>query len=297
MQTWLIKELTRLAARALKNPETRQLGKQLAHELSGTRSKNKAIMTAAKITKANPNISFKPKSPTRVFSTHHHSKKKDADIFWDKLRMAELEQIKKPTKDITMRKGVMYNKKKKVSSPMYFTGFKKTPMVDIDWEDPFSHAIQQVVFRGPKKQARKDAIKNLLDYVKADKSSRFRLYDTPAGMRIFNLSHRTSPNKMTYAIDKALGGDKWYRQGTMKQNIFHTRVSPKPGRTPETGYPEGDYIAKLIGDVGTGPINPKNLQEVKRYHDDIIRVILNQTEYYGYPTSGGLFSLMKFIGS
>jgi hypothetical protein len=290
MPLWLIKQLTRLAANALKNPETRKLGQQLAHEISGTRTRNKAIITASKITRANPRIGiFRDQLPLTSKETH-------AKVFWDTVRRKEMEQIKYPTKNITVRKGIMYNKKTEKANPIYFTGMKKTPMVDIDWEDPFSHHISQVVFKGPKQKARKEALNNLLDYVKADKGSKFRVYDTPAGMRIFNLSRRTRPDKVTHAIDKALGGDIRYRDMARGQGVFHSRLSPKPGRTPETGYPQGDFVARLLGDVGSGPIHPQNLLEVRKYHDDLIRVILNQTEKYGYPTSGGLFNLMKFIG-
>lgn len=293
MQLWLIKKLTKLAVTALKDPKTRTLGKQLAREISGTVTKNKAVITASKITKINPKIRiFKDPLPPDVVKMGHNEK----NIFWDMVRHKEFEQIKNPTKNITVRKGVMYNKKIDRANPIYFTGMKKTPMVDIDWEDPFSHNIRQVTFRGPKKQARKDALHNLLDYVRTDKASKFRVYDTPAGMRIFNLSKRTRPNKATQAIDKALGGDQDYRNMAMWQQIFHSRLSPKPGRTPATGYPQGDFVARLLGDIGTGPIHPKNLHEVKRYHDGLIQVILNQTEKYGYPTSGGLFDLIKFIG-
>ena len=51
MTSHVIKILTRMAAQALKNPKTRDLGIQLSKELAGTRTRNKAIITAAKITK------------------------------------------------------------------------------------------------------------------------------------------------------------------------------------------------------------------------------------------------------
>jgi hypothetical protein len=290
IQAHLLRTLTRLAANAIKNPKTKSLGEKLFKELAGVRTRNKAITTASEIMKVNPHIPvFKNRLPLNAMTT-------EKKLFWDMAKLKEMEQVKYPTKNITLRKGIQYNKKKDIASPIYFTGMKKTPMVDIDWQDPFSHALQQVVFRGPIKGARKKAIENLKKYALADRKSRFRAYDTPAGMRIFNLAQRTGPNPMTHAIDKALGGDKYYRRMARNQNIFHSRLSPKPGRTPETGYPEGDFVARAIGDIGFGRANPTNLAEVTKYHDDIIRRILSETEKHGYPTSGGLFSLMKFVG-
>ena len=281
LQAHLLRTLTRLAANAIKSPETKSLGKKLFKELSEVRTRNKAVTTASEIMKVKPNIRiFKDKLPKNAVTT-------EKKLFWDLQKLKEMEQVKFPAKNITMRKGIMYNKKKDVAGPVYFTGMKKTPMVDIDLHDPLSHAAQQVVFKGG--SGRKDALMNLLDYVKADRNARFRVYDTPAGIRVFNLAQRTGPSPVTHAIDKALGGDKFYRNMARNQEIFHSRLSPKPGR-------QGDFVARLLGDIGSGTPNPKNLAEVTQYHDNLIRHIISQTEKHGYPTSGGLFSLMKFVG-
>jgi len=280
MTSHVIKILTRMAAQALKNPKTRDLGIQLSKELAGTRTRNKAIITAAKITKKDPKIRiFKDRLPPNAMES-------EKNLFWNLIKSKEFEQIKYPTKDITMRKGVFYNKRKDIASPSYYTGFKKTPMVDIDLPSPGIHTPAQITFN-----TRKGAINNILDYVKTDRASKFRVYDTPGGIRVFNLANRTpgGPTSQTRAIDRALGGDKYYRNMADTQEVFHARLMPKAGR-------ENDFVARLLGDIGSGAINPKNLQEVTRYHDDLIKIILNQTEAYGYPTSGGLFSLMKFVG-
>ena len=200
------------------------------------------------------------------------------------------EQIKQPTANVALRKGIFYNPAYNKASPSYWARFKKTPMIDIDFEDVKSHVPEQVVFKGPREQARRAAINNMIEYTKNNKKSKFRVYDTKAGMRIFDISRRTTPNRNTFATDKALGGDYKYRGMVHGQKgAFDARLMPKPGR-PD------DVVATYLGDFGTGPVNPKNLQEIKKYHDDLIRLILQTEKETGYTGMSGLFSRLPITG-
>ena len=130
----------------------------------------------------------------------------------------------------------------------------------------------------------------MVEYTKNNKKAKFRVYDTSAGMRIFDISRRTTPNRNTFATDKALGGDYRYRGMVHGQKgAFDARLMPKPGR-PD------DVVATYLVYFGTGPVNPKNLQEVKKYHDDLIRLILQTEKETGYTGMSGLFSRLPITG-
>ena len=121
IQSAIIRMLTRMAASAIKNPKTRDLGKKLTKELTGPlRNRGKAIKTASEITKKDPKIRiFQQKLPSNAMES-------EKDLFWDMVTKKEYEQLKKPTKNITLRKGIFYNKKKDIAGPSYFTGMRKT---------------------------------------------------------------------------------------------------------------------------------------------------------------------------
>ena len=55
----------------------------------------------------------------------------------------------------------------------------------------------------------------------------------------------------------------------MKKGAFASRISPKPGR-------QGDFIAqKFDTNYGLGKVNETSRMEMGRYHDDIIKKIVN----------------------
>jgi len=281
MSSWMVKLFMQLAKASMKDPQTRRLGADLAAVLSNHRTVGKAPAIAARITNINPKI--------KIFSSPTPNRFTDKKIFWDQLSGMSGEQIKQPTKNVVLRKGVYFNKGYKTASPSYWAGFKKTPMVDIDFDAPLSHAAHQVVFHGPRKQARERAIKNIINYTKNNKKAKFRLYDTNAGLRVFDLSRRSKVSNKTLRRDVDLGGDRLYREGTERDKIFYSRLMPKPGRP-------GDVVAERIGDIGTGVANPKNLQEIQKYHDDLIKILLQISKEQGHTNLGGLFSRLPLTG-
>ncbi len=278
-----------IARQAIRNNETKKLGLKLLKDLrinrfnpksytspDAIKSLNTTTNTAFKILKKEPNLRFLPDA-LRIPG------KSDKMTLIKNMRTGTLEQFKPLNKNVGLRKGFLYSPSYDKASNAYFLSLKKTPMVDIDLPSALRHSKAQIVF-----DSQRQAIKNLIDYAKFDKNSLFRIYKTPAGLRIFNIGKRTRPSKTTHAIDKALGGDYSYRRGVLERGTFDARLSPKPG------FPD-DYGARYLGTIGQSPANPQNLMEVTKYHDGLIRHIINETNKYGYPTSGGLFSLMKFI--
>ena len=309
MQRWMTHLFKITGKAAMRDPKTRNLGIELIKSLANPKTKNKAPYLAARITNINPNIAiFKDirkfdikgvDSKGRVFKKTRDLDlmdqsgpfaQKDSEILWKQLNDMSAEQIKQPTANVALRKGIFYNPAYDKASPSYWARCKKTPMIDIDFEDVKSHVPEQVVFKGPREQARRAAINNMVEYTKNNKKAKFRVYDTSAGMRIFDISRRTTPNRNTFATDKALGGDYRYRGMVHGQKgAFDARLMPKPGR-PD------DVVATYLGDFGTGPVNPKNLQEVKKYHDDLIRLILQTEKETGYTGMSGLFSRLPITG-
>tara|TARA_R100001163_G_C5061624_1_gene198556 strand:+ start:577 stop:1554 length:978 start_codon:yes stop_codon:yes gene_type:complete len=312
MQSWMIRLFKITGKAALRDPETRDLGMKLIRALANPTNKsamNSAPGIAARITNINPNLNifknnrrfnvqgvdsrgqaFKVERDLDFMDQTGVFKKKDSEILWGQLGDMSAEQIKQPTANVALRKGIFYNPAYDKASPSYWARFKKTPMIDIDFEDVKSHVPEQVVFKGPKEQARRMAINNMVEYTKNNKKAKFRVYDTSAGMRIFDISRRTTPNRNTFATDKALGGDYKYRGMVHGQKgAFDARLMPKPGRP-------NDVVATYLGDFGTGPVNPKNLQEVKKYHDDLIRLILQTRRETGDTGMSGLFSRLPATG-
>ena len=44
--------------------------------------------------------------------------------------------------------------------------------------------------------------------------------------------------------------------------------------------------------IGKGVTNPKNIRDIKRYHDDLIRLIAQATKEKGYANMNGLFQFL-----
>ena len=71
----------------------------------------------------------------------------------------------------------------------------------------------------------------------------------------------------------------------MKRGVYSSRFTPKPGR-------DKDYVAKLIDYYGSGQAIPKNVLEVQKYHDTLIKRIL---ESPGKETIN-IDGLLKLLG-
>lgn len=280
-----------IARQAIRSNNTKKLGLKLLKDLninpakdkirsyaspSIIRNMNTTTDTAFKILKKEPNLRFLPEA-LRIPG------KSDKMTLIKNMRSGSLEQFKPITKNVGFRKGFLYSPSYDKASNAYFLSLKRTPMIDIDLPNALRHSKAQITF-----DSQKEAIKNLIDYARLDKKSLFRVYKTPAGLRIFNTGKRTRPSKSTHTIDKALGGDYSYRRGVMERGTFDARLSPKPGFT-------NDFGARYLGTIGQGSANPQNLMEITKYHDGLIRHLIRETNKFGHPTSNGLFSLMKFI--
>ena len=267
--------------------ETVGLGRTLSQQLINKQFPH-AYETASRITSITPEF-FTKKG---VFS-----KKK----FWNMLG-GNLEEVKNVTPDVALRRGAYWMPNTDKATQSYFASFRQTPMIDVDLPKTFikdgkkmvSHVDSQIVHK-----TKEDALRALREYAKsrAGKDDLFKVYDTPAGLRYFNLGRRSVPNKTTFNIDEAVGGDVFYRkmahgrlpqfgrgQG-LRKSRFDARLFPKPGR-------EGDFVAKPLGYIGVGQPNPQNYQEILTFHDNLIKAIMKQRQKTGQTSMGGLFDLL-----
>lgn len=193
------------------------------------------------------------------------------------------------TKGMKLRKELFYNPKTGFMSPGFFTSSKRTPMVDIDFPSS-SHDIAQTVVKNKKEWTRL-----LKDYMKtkAGKKSALKIYETPAGIRAFDISkaHRGTKPYVYEGAAHNLGGDPYYINFSKLKNTYDARVFPKPGR-------KGDFIARpLTGlrprQVIAGPdavISRQGWNEMA-VHDKLIRAILENTTKNQRVSVGGLLDL------
>lgn len=116
---------------------------------------------------------------------------------------------------------------------------------------PVGKWIQRRIGTSPEK-AEKQAMDRIRHFISLKPDWNFRIYRTPAGLRIL-ATHRTfSPRDPEVAVCfKALGTDTIYRNMCVRQNCFRARVSPKPWRV---GI--GDHMKPR---PGTWPVNPDRL--------------------------------------
>lgn len=186
---------------------------------------------------------------------------------------------------------------------------KKVPITDIDLYDPSSHAADQVVFK-----TLKDFTPAMRDFMKTKrgKQSAFKIYRTPAGLRVFDVS-KVSRRERPLVYDEvwqALGADPRYTNMAISKGAYATRLHPKQGRRSNIwGLPgnvrtgkfskenPGDFVAKqkYPGAILKGPdaiIDPKSLREVDLYHDNFIKVILHNKLQRGNISLDGL---LKYI--
>jgi|TARA_R110002020_G_scaffold167214_2_gene355434 hypothetical protein len=199
-------------------------------------------------------------------------------------RLKQVVDKQKPlSKNVDLRRELYYNPHTQTAGTGYFGQFKKTPMIDMDVAGP-SHYAYNVGHK-----TKKDALRALSDFTKsrAGKKSLFKVYETPGGLRLFDLSRRTSPRgyyQTGNSPSMALGDDISYVNYNLKRGGFASRLSPKPGRVD-------DYVAKPLGYAGRGKAHPLNRLEVKRYHDRLIaQIVRNSTK--DKISIGGLFDMI-----
>jgi hypothetical protein len=190
-------------------------------------------------------------------------------------------EVKPLSKSVNLRRELYYNPHTQTAGKGYFGDFKKTPMIDIDLPKG-AHFARNIVHESKDK-----ALKNLFSYLKTPegKKSLFATYDTPGGIRMWDLSRRMSPKKFyKTGISKRLGDDPSYGMYNMRRGGFGTRLSPKPGR-------QGDYVARFVDYFGEGKAIPRNVTEVKKYHDDLIKKVVESSTKENINI-GGLFDLI-----
>jgi hypothetical protein len=183
----------------------------------------------------------------------------------------------------------------------YFSRTENTPMVDIDLPDFLSHGGAYNF------KTKKDALKNLKEFMKTRLGSRtaWKMYDTPAGIRMFDVSKgsRGAKPDIFGDVGHALGGDKVYIRASKGKKAYDMRIMPKPGR-------KGDFIAKKMTDIRTkgakpgyvigrrADVDPKSLREINEIHDILIRLILANQKMTGQVDLPGLLkftNLAKII--
>lgn len=81
------------------------------------------------------------------------------------------------------------------------------------------------------KSAEKMAFDNIELFCQKHSEFKFRVYKTPAGLRLLAINNNYNPkDKATVDFMKELGSDPNYIQMCINQNCFRARVSPKPWR-------------------------------------------------------------------
>ena len=186
---------------------------------------------------------------------------------------------------------------------------RKVPISDIDFDDPTSHAKDQVIHN-----TLKDFIPALKDFMKTKrgKQSAFKIYRTPGGLRIFDVS-KVSRREKPVVYDEvwqAIGGDPRFTHQATGTGLYAARLHPKPGRDHNIWRKKGnirtgkfakenpgDFVAKqrIPGSIIKGPdaiIDPRSLKEVKSYHDNLIEIILQNKLRTGNISLDGL---LKYI--
>jgi hypothetical protein len=196
------------------------------------------------------------------------------------------------TKGMSLRKELFYNPRAKEGgalSPGYFTSSKRTPMIDVDFPDPKSHDILQTVVKG--KGEWKELLKDFMK-TKAGKKSALKIYETPAGIRTFDISkaHRGTKPYVHEGVASELGGDPFYIAYAKSKGTYDARVFPKPGRI-------GDFIAKPFQGAPWNRVITGSEAEISRkgwnemlVHDALIRAILHNTTKNQKVSVGGLLS-------
>ena len=162
-------------------------------------------------------------------------------------------------------------------SRSYFQRTRSTPMVDIDFDDAISHAAKQVVFKG--KEGKANALKQIKDFLKSKAGGKhaYKIYDTPAGLRLIDVSKHGRGKQMNKYGDimDILGADPSYKDRALEKaknyglSVYDARLMPKPGRP-------NDFTARLLSQIkGKGAeLSPSSLIETRDMHDNLIKTIL-----------------------
>ena len=218
-----------------------------------------------------------------------------------------------------LRKELMYNPKgfikrpKSKSGPLtseeraqsggalgrsYFSEQKRVPMTDIDF-DSMSHMPGQVMFKN-----KQEAYDNLRDFLKTQHGRKhaFQVMDTPAGLRIFDVSRRSRGTQpMGYGdVWAELGNDPAYTMWSLgRKSGYSARLMPKPGRP-------GDFVAQPHPTINRkrrkislsgfmkgkdATISRRSLKEIEDIHNAPIRFLLESLKREGKYPQQGLFSL------
>ena len=193
--------------------------------------------------------------------------------------------------DVNLRnQQFFYNPHENKAGQVLFTDFKKTPMIDIDVAKGGMHFPGNVTHAD-----RKTALEGLFRYLGSPggQDDVFRVYKTKGGIRLFDVGRRMSPHDYytsTYIpkgnLAKRLGGDKDYEKYNLSRKMFGSRISSKPGRTNDT--------IDFMGTHGGGQPIQLNVDEVKMFHDDLIKQIIKSSSK-DEISLGGLFDLIGTI--
>ena len=211
---------------------------------------------------------------------------------------------------IGIRREFYPNQHTKEAGTVLFGGNKKVPMIDVDYANSASHYAFQSAGHNFKNKS--DFMKWFELYLKQPKNAdkAFRLYDTNAGVRLFDMAKRETPLKYQLITrgGKDFGQDAAYstrtlidynlNKGMLKnpsrlvdarigpiKNRFDYRLSKKPGR-------EEPFIAKFDDTYGSGNVIKKNVSETMHYHDDLIKAIEGASSPEDFKNLGGLFDLL-----
>ena len=180
-------------------------------------------------------------------------------------------------------------------SRAYYTSSKNVPMIDIDLPSPW-HTSRQIIFN-----SRGEALGNLKEFLKssAGKNTAFKAYDTPGGVRLFDISRKgrgISPKDYKKRAE-ALGNDPAYLEYSIPRGRWDARIMPKPGR-------KGDYIAKpLKGDYrkiikgADADISKRSYDEVTNIHDALMLRILHNKLKSGNISLGGMLDYVNLLKS
>ncbi len=110
-----------------------------------------------------------------------------------------------------------------------------------------------------------EAISILEEFCKENKTMRFKVYETPGGVRAFLTSRCITEGMgtMKETMDW-LKCDPLYTRFCLQRREWACRVSPKVGRA-------NDYVARYMMEVGEG-CEDKDAVELVAYHDSLIKV-------------------------
>ena len=140
-----------------------------------------------------------------------------------------------------------------------YSQFDTIPMQDWDYPDAIHHSNSITINN-------LGDVYPLLDEHARRNNESWRLYSTPGGVRAFNLSTQASPSTLvndqpfSSYLQAQLNSDPLYANFSLEKNTWASRLSQKPKRSL-------DYVAYPLGIVGQGPLNPTNLDIIRRFHD------------------------------